>query len=135
MQPVDLNLTPEEQTTMRSLESRLTERAHFPLTFSKLVELWADFVAEVESGYSSSAPEYTNDLSSRDLIEEVLQAMPEAARSKLMACVHPLDERFTRGTHPDDMQLLGKFFKLGPGWWWSRVPIMVSGELASDLNG
>jgi len=69
---------------------------------------WCSFVERVERGYSDSIYEYTNDLSSRDLLEELLAKAPESAKAKLTRFIHPS--------------------------WWFGVPRIVGGELEADLH-
>jgi hypothetical protein len=134
MESIGVSLSPDEQEVIRSIEVLLTKRARFPITFNKLIKLWGDFITEVETGYCSSIDEYTNDLTSRDLIDELLQAVPDSTRSKLTTQVDSLDQRFLRATQRDIRQLLGKRFKVGASWWWSRIPVLLTGTLASDLQ-
>src|SRR5438046_1079964 len=116
----DLNLTPEEQAAVRSLEVSLSQRSRFALTLDKLFHLWNDFVNEVEAGYGSTVDEYLNDLSTRDLLDKIVNALSESGQHKVMARIRPIDERFAQATEPDVKKSLEKFFKPGPGWWWSR---------------
>jgi hypothetical protein len=127
------NLTSDEQSAIAAIEARFSERARRPITLGKLLALWGNFVTEVERGYESTIDEYTNDLSTRDLIDEALHQVPSALNGKLQPEVEPLDKRFEQATRPDDGNRIGQFIKPGEGWWWSRLPTRL-GALANDLG-
>ena len=128
-----LYLTAEETRAIDEVVARQSRRAKYPISFDKLVERWTRFVAQVEHGYTDSIYEYTNDLSARDLIQEVLDHVPEELRGKLLILVQPSDERFNEATQVIAHPIAGrKDMNMQP--WWFRIPKRVSGELADDLQ-
>jgi hypothetical protein len=132
--PFGLTLTSVEEAQVKSVEAQLSQRARFPMTLSSLVERWSDFVGEVEGGYSSSVDEYTNDLTSRDLIDQVRESLPESVQFEMMTRIGLLDERFKLATQPDIKKALSSFFAIGPAWWWARIPIKRSRQYSSELK-
>lgn len=114
-----------EQDTefVKELEARFTSRARFPITLEGLVSSWGQFVADVERGYEDSIDDYTNDLTTRDLLDEALQSAAERFRRALYEEIRPLDDRFRAATRADDGGTLAHYIKPGPSWWWSRVPL------------
>lgn len=128
-----LHLSREETQVMDTILARLSERARYRFTFDDLVQRWETFVAQVGQGYTDSIYEYTNDLSMRDVIQEVLQNTEESLRQKLLAVVQPVDQRLEQATREIGRSLLGdKTSKVA--WWWFRVPTRLSGELEDDLR-
>lgn len=123
-----VKLDPQEQAAIGLLEARFSQRARFPVTLDLLISSWEGLVKEVEEGHTSSVDEYTNDLTTRDLLEEVLRSLPEGPRQKVASLVRPLDERFTAATCPDDEHVLSRFFEVPDGWWWSRIPARLAHE-------
>ena len=123
-----------EQDTefVKELEARFTSRAGFPITLEGLVSSWGQFVAEVECGYEDSIDDYTNDLTTRDLLDEALQSAPERLRRTLYESIRPLDDRFYAATRADESGTLANFFKPGPSWWWRRAP--VNGPLPRNTS-
>jgi hypothetical protein len=117
---------------MDTILARLSARARYSLTFDGLLRRWSTFVAQVEQGYSDSIYEYTNDLSTRDVLQEVLEAVDEPLRQKLTALVQPIDQRFEQTTREIGRPLTGG--KTPEGRWWLRIPQRLSGELEDDLR-
>ena len=91
------------------------------MTEGNLVQRWEHFVREVERGYDLTIYDYTNDLQTRD----------ELARAN-DATVEPLDARFRATTRPASRPLPGA--PDDAAWWWTRVPLRPSGELAADIK-
>jgi hypothetical protein len=101
-------------------------------SFEKLLEQWQVFVREVEAGYTMSIYDYTNDLSTRDLIEEVLRRTPSSLQAALRAEVEPWDDRYRLATKPSDTPILpGPDVADNPRW--RRIPRALIGELRDDF--
>lgn len=133
MATVHVDLTSDEQSTIAALEARFSERAHFPITLEKLLSSWRIFVAEVEQGYESTIDDYTNDLSTRDLLGNVLREVSPDLKTRLLVDVESLDRRFEHATRPDAGNRIAEFIEPGEGWWWSRLPRKL-GALANDIG-
>lgn len=131
---MDADLTADEQDAIAALEARFSERAHFSITIGKLLSSWQRFVVEVEQGYEDSIDDYTNDLSTRDLLDETLRAAPQDLNRTLLATIEPVDRRFQQATRADDKHLIETFIRPGEGWWWSRLPIKLVGSLDKTLT-
>lgn len=131
---MDADLTTDEQDAIAALEARFSERAHYPITVEKLLSSWQRFVTEVEQGYDDSIDDYTNDLSTRDLLDDVLRAVPQDLSRTLLATIEPLDRRFQQATRADDQHLIETFIRPGEGWWWSRLPVKLAGSLSKTLT-
>ncbi len=119
---VKVRLSPNEQAALGVLESRFSQRARFPITLESLISDWETLVKEVQEGYPSTVDEYTNDLTARDLLEEVLCSLSEASQRKVAKVIRPLDEHFRTATCPDEDHVLSRYFRVHDGWWWSRIP-------------
>lgn len=91
---------------------------------------WAEFVEDVESGYAWPDYEYINDLSVRDILEDLLCNCDEATREALTAAIKPLDERFWAASRHGQ----GSLWKGREGEWWSRVPLNPCADLEEDLR-
>ena len=123
-----LDISPEELACIQPILDRLPDW----VSLEKLLALWDRFVSDVESGYSEASYEYTNDLSARDLIEELLAEAPEQIRTKLLSAVQPVDQRFLEATRPVDQCLAER--SEGRKSWWYRVPKHLTGELETDFR-
>ncbi len=125
---MSLTFTAEEQAAVAPVEARFSERARRPMSLSSLLSSWAGIVDEIEGGYEATIDDYTNDLATRDLIDDAIGSVPESIKEKLESAVKPLDERFVGATRPDETQLIGQYFNHGPEWWWSRLPVTLRGD-------
>jgi hypothetical protein len=102
-------------------------------TLDGLIARWSTFVQEVESGYSLTIYDYTNDLATRDLLEDILGRVCEQESGEVASLLAPWDERFKFATASLDGSLPGA--DAFHGWWWRRLPRKVTGELEVDLKG
>lgn len=120
---MSLNLTAEEQAGLAPLEAQFSEQARRPISLHWLIAAWENLVEELEGGYADETiDDYTNDLTTRDLIETARTSAPDSLKTKLDSVVAPLDERFRRSTIADDSGVIRQHFTPGSGWWWSRIP-------------
>ncbi len=127
-------MTPKEVHAVRVIEQRLSERAGYSLTLSQLFQRWREFVTQVEQGYQDSIYEYTNDLSVRDLLEEILQEVPPSLREKLASWIRPWDARFDNATTRLERAIFSNLAPKPCAWWWFRMPKRLDKELESDLR-
>lgn len=126
-----LELSSEERQTVRRFNERFLGRRR-RVTADTLLDDWTSFVVEVEGGYAGSIDDYANDLTSRDLLEELVRDSQRSLRAKLERVLDPWDERFKQAT-ADDQDALSRFFSIGDGWWWRRrTP--KKGRLATYLR-
>ena len=103
------------------------------MTLDGLLRDWQYFVGRVERGFTANVYEYGNDLSARDLIQDVIEQATPSLRASLSEFLEPIDTQFRSATKrvpkPIMRQAAGR-----DRWWWSRVPTTLVGELASDLE-
>lgn len=122
-------MSPRTDGLLREFQER-SKSATRP-SVASLVAKWTDFTASVEEGYELTIYDYTNDLSSRDLLRELLDRDPES-REEILATTEPVDKRFMLATCQADGVL-----RPGAGpeeWWWHRLPRKQVGELKKDLE-
>jgi hypothetical protein len=126
-----LELDDKELETVDRFNQRFARRRH-PITADTLFNDWVSLVTEVEGGYADSVDDYTNDLTSRDLLEDLIRDSQPSLRAKLERALKPWDERFRRATRPDDEKALSRYFNIKDRWWWHRTP--AKGQLAVYLR-
>ena len=97
---------------------------------AQLIAKWQSFVTEVESGYTLTIYDYTNDLSIRAQLEKEIRS--NKVSDDELRVVTALDERFRQATR-DSIKALPGAPDPG-GWWVRRVPVNATGELAEDLR-
>jgi hypothetical protein len=101
-------------------------------TLNGMVDAWRELVAQIEDGYDESIDEYTNDLSVRQLLDELLDVLPAGTvRTWVTKEVTESDERYLRATHAVAEPIFGAN---EVPWLWRRVPTVLSGELRRDVE-
>jgi hypothetical protein len=91
-------LSAREAKVVNPILAGFSQRARFPISLDYLLKGWQKFVVKVEKGYDDSIYDYTNDLSGRDLLEELALQVPGSVVSKLMEVIQPWDARFVAAT-------------------------------------
>src|SRR5574340_1342421 len=119
-----IQLSREEDLVLEPILAAMSQKAKHALTVPLLLELWDNFVSEVNEGYNDSIYEYTNDLSVRDLLQEIIDNSPSHLRDKMIAAVQISDELFRKASKESYRSLLPDQEK-SQGWWWFRVPIKL----------
>lgn len=123
------SLSPDEARIVESLLAPFSLRAKRQLALDSLLQSWNRFVNQVAQGYDDSIYEYTNDLSTRDILENVAQQAPQPLRDRLYGVLHSIDHRFIDQTISIQRSLGTSHYP-----WWSRIPKNLSDELRSDLR-
>ena len=88
---------------------------------SRLLEKWERFVKDVEEGYSLSIYDFTHDLSMRDLLENVKEAVPLRLQHEIDVALRSLDARFMQATQPSDRPIEPVIDEDAKEWWY-RIP-------------
>lgn len=131
MKTTGFELSPEENEFLEPVLARLSAAAQFKITLTYLLERWAQFVKAVETGYDDSIYEYTNDLGVRDLLGNVTNGCPPPLRVRLTDVLNDWDSRFLNATAQLPTSLVQRKGE-SPGWWWFRVPLILTSELQND---
>jgi hypothetical protein len=121
-----------EFTSAELAELRVAE-ADVPIGFDRLLERWRSFVDEVAAGYDGSVDDYTNDVTSRDLLSQIMNQLLPPTREKAAGLVAPIDAEFMTHTVPDPTTLLGEYYRVSDGWWWRRLPTIMPTNLRATL--
>jgi hypothetical protein len=129
-------LSPVEKHDLRMAEITVSNRLRSKVSLEdKLVE-WRAFVSECESGYPLRIDDYTNDLSIREGVEEIIRVLPDRLANKIQTFATQLDNRFLRTTRPVSMALLkvsSPPTRLETMLYF-RVPKKLKPEMKSDLQ-
>ncbi len=112
----------------------VSERAKQPLQLNELLEKWKRFVFEVEHGYKDSIYEYTNDLSVRDLLQEISLSVEANLRTRLLSVIEPWDQSFYAATREAKSPLRPNIPGKELPTWWLRVPKELGDELKEDFR-
>ena len=130
---MNLALTSEESHALKSILASLSERAHRAMTLNDLFQKWTLFAQKVQRGYDDSIYEYSNDLSVRDLLEEIMTKGPPSLREKLASQIQTSDAQFLEATKPVQKSPFSTRQRTPP-WWEGRIPKKITGELKEDLG-
>ncbi len=99
-----------------------------------LIGRWGAVADEVSTGYAGDLDEYLNDLDLRQILDDAVAAVAET-RGGLLARLRDVDTRFVAHTRPVDTHLWGAAGRgdANRSWWYFRVPLRMSEEMAEDL--
>jgi hypothetical protein len=128
-----VELSPGEAAELAPALETFSRGARWPITLDYLYQRWSDFVRQVERGYDASIYDYTNDLSVRDIFEDILRQVGGSTREKLITALQPWDARFDQATTEAARALLISKTATG-GPWWRRIPLKLLAELEADLR-
>src|SRR5438477_11880033 len=129
------NLPSDDLTVLDQLVLELSRRTKRSQSLEELVATWKSFVSQIEIGYADSIYDYTNDLSARDLLQEILNDTTPAVSKAVSALLEPVDDRFLRATVPVDKPILpatGNDKDVQA--WWFRIPRNLTEQLEEDLK-
>ncbi len=127
-------LTTDEIDALVPILEALSERSRQPLTLSGLISRWEGFATQVQEGYDDSIYEYTNDLSIRDLLQEISDACNAPLREKILRSLDYYDEHFRKATTEAARPFVTQSERKRNWWWRSRVPVKLHPELEADLR-
>jgi len=130
----DLVFVDSEQLELAVIDSYLHSNGWSNLvTVKRELQNWRALCEELPE-YQLTIDDYTNNLTSRDALEIVLERCQAPLRTKLSDHIEKSDELFRAVTAEDAFGVIGKFYKIdvSDGWWWRRKP--VAGPLAEFLS-
>lgn len=128
-----LSLSSEQLRSIENILGSLSEQAQQSLSLKGLLESWKSFVERVEQGYQNSIYEYTNDLSTRDLLQKIVLGVSSTVRSELLKVLEPWDDKFYGATREIVRPLLPGPHEEKLNGWWFRVPHKMGDDLKNDL--
>jgi len=128
-----LPLNEQEKQTITKILRNWSNKSKTKMTLDGLIKEWANFVSDVEHCYDDSIYEYTNDLSVRDILKDILDTVQESARIKIEEILKPLDARFNESTI-EIKRALVPIIQQNASSWWFRIPKKLSKELEDDLR-
>lgn len=94
-----------------------------------LLPSWEATVEEIEGGYDDIWEEYTNDIASRDIIEECRKLWPDDQKTEITARLDSADKRFIAATVPVTEPVWKKDgINRQDHFWFFRAPDSCLGE-------
>ena len=110
--------TTQEEQIIDSILQNFSNKARYPLTLYQLIDKWSQFGSDLEMGYFFLIYDYQNDLSTREILQEIIAMAPESIQEKILRELLPIDKRFQQLTREMPYPILGDY----RGWWWYRIP-------------
>lgn len=95
------------------------------------LQRWQRFVEKVEGGFSLGLDDYENFLLARDDLAYIMSVVPGRLAAEIGVAIAPFDWRFRSATRPSPHLLPGPERS---GFWWSRVPWKIQGDLRDGLR-
>jgi hypothetical protein len=131
----DLNLTEEEERFIHDYYFKPNVKGYQSLSASDRIRSWDRFVSDIGNGLDMYFNEYTVMIFRRGGIEKLIRHSPEPLRSKIIAKVKPIDDRFLELTREIDNPTMGPLIPSEKiGWWCYRVPKKMQRDLEQHLK-
>lgn len=127
-----LELSELQGAAVQSALDRLSVRAGRRLSLNALMNEWNVFVSEIERGYKECIYEYTNDLSVRDVLDELCSSVPANVRTAIEQKLNPIDIRYESATKPSTEPIVPGAVEKSARWY--RIPKLLLEELKRDLE-
>lgn len=126
-------LSTKEVEILDAIVARFSKRAKHATTwdFNIFITEWINFIKEVEKGYTLTIDDYTNDVSKRDLIDELSQQISKDLKNKVNQLIEFWDISFQNTTN-DLIKPLSS--RENAKWWWYKIPKKLVGELKKDVK-
>lgn len=106
---------------------------HGNKSLNMLIQQWLYFVREVQRGYDLSIYEYTNDLTVRDILQDILEKISTDGRVAIISRLQPIDETFRASTMEIQKPLLAIPVP-SERWWWYRAPIKGFDKFENEIG-
>jgi hypothetical protein len=131
-----LSLTRTEIVEIQTLTKLFSERAGYRITLDSLLSRWSYFIGQCEKGYEDCLDEYTNDLGTRELLQEVIEKVTPHLAAKLKAHLVEKDRRFIEATEEISTPLLTLHKPLGhiKRMLYFRVPKKLGEDMEKELR-
>jgi hypothetical protein len=124
------SLSKNELARLDGILSKFSDVAGYDITYEGLISDWRRFVKEIRTGYRHSIYDYSNELSGRDLLENLKEAADDPVAKKIHEELLPLDADFEKNTQAVEKPLAANKVN----GWWHRIPKQLVGELRDDLQ-
>jgi hypothetical protein len=120
----------DDYEAVQRASDELTRRGWRRYSLNDALGAWEHLVESVESGYTMTIDDYTNDLSIRQWPEEAREFLTPRVAAWMDERLAIPDARFRDATTEASRRLP----TVGDGWWVRRIPKVLVGELADDVS-
>lgn len=125
----------EDKLLIKAVEKKWSIGSGYQITLDKQIVAWINLTNECKDGYNDVVEEYTNDLSSRDVIQEILDNISESARSELLKIIEPIDKIFIDHTVKVEKPMMAyEWIVPEKHFWYFRVPKRIKRDELSAFE-
>lgn len=129
-----IKLTEIEENEIKELLESMEVGSHVKTGgLMYLLKKWGSFVQKSEDGYSLTYSDYTNDLSTRGIIQRLINnLLDKDLAKKISSYLEPFDKKFKKllvDTNTEAFPSEGKH-----EWWFWGIVKNAKGELLEDLT-
>ncbi len=103
-------------------------------TLFKLFEDWNLFIDKISIGYKGTVYDYTNKLSLRDIIQDLIDSTSNRLKEKLEKDIKAIDEKFISVTKPSSGLYPSNKINEKTPFWEARIPIIILAELEETIG-
>src|SRR6266853_5852883 len=97
------------------------------LTLEHLLAQWTRIAERMQSLYDMSLNDFLNDVSTRDVLQELIERLSHTSRTRLAAMLEPIDATFKSGT-------VEVAYLKGDHWWNHRLPARMGDEMSQQAK-
>lgn len=92
---MNIKFTKSEEALIKAITQKFSNRAKHKITFEKLIHKWICVVKGVKQGfYPFCIADYANDLSSRELIQKIIDSAPYTTAKKIKYLIKDIDQTY-----------------------------------------
>lgn len=132
---MSIDFNAKDREIINAIELRWTKGSMFPINFNIIIKNWQNLVNECKDGYNDVVEEFTNDLSSRDIIQQILEEISDDGKNIILKFIEPLDKIFIDNTVKVDKPLMTyEWIKDNKQFWYFRVPKRIKRDELSAFE-
>ncbi len=133
---IEAELTENERMEILPITQKMSKGFNQPKTVEGLLKDWVDFVIQCKNGYDDCIEDYTNDLSVRELLQDIIEGVGPKLAKKLESYIGEWDRKFEKATRPISKPLWSISTPPKPieTMLYLRIPKKLCGDLKEDLR-
>ncbi len=141
---MDIKFSIQDEEIIEKIEQKCSSDAGFSITLISSISSWENLINECRDGYDDVVEEFTNDLASRDIIQQILDVLSKDGVRELSKFIESLDSVFLDNTIKVHRPIM-KYEWIIPEkhFWYFRVPKRIEedelsafeSQLEEDLSG
>lgn len=127
-----LKFSESDLSKIREILTELSQKVKYQQSLNQLFSRWRRFCVEIQRGFSGTVYDYENELSVRDILEEIARSLSEDGRQKIQEHIKHDDNIFILATQKSVVPEHKKDIELE--WWHKRIPIRFTEDLQQEFS-